>query len=278
LIPFMSTARKRKPAVTADNAGAERQFVQAFARGLRVIQAFGAGAGQLTLSGVAARTDLTRAGARRLLHTLETLGFAARSERYFYLTPKVLGLGHAYLSSMPLWNFAESVLQRLVEDVRETCSVSVLDETEVVYVLRVPVHRILSTGASVGSRLPAHCTSMGRVLLAGLSEVQLEHYFDTAALTRFSARTTVDAKHLRRILAADRARGWSWVSGEMEEHISGLSVPVADAEQRVLAALNISFNRVGLSKDGAVKKYLPRLRRAAEQMNASLALNGGRRA
>ena len=274
----MGTARKLKPAVTAEKTGGERQFVQAFARGLRVIQAFGAGAGQLTLSEVAARSELTRAGARRLLYTLETLDFAARSERYFYLTPKVLGLGHAYLSSMPLWNFAESVLQRLVEDVRETCSVSVLDGTDVVYVLRVPVHRILSTGASVGSRVPAHCTSMGRVLLAGLSEAQLQNYLDTAVLTRYSARTTVDAKQLRRILAADRAQAWSWVSGEMEEHISGLSVPVVDAEQRVLAALNISFNRAGLSKDGAVKKYLPRLRRAAEQMNASLVLNAGRRA
>lgn len=274
----MTTARKRKPAGAADNSGGERQFVQAFARGLKAIQAFGPHAGQLTLSEVAARSDLTRAGARRLLHTLETLGFAARNERYFYLTPKVLRLGHAYLSSMPLWNFAEPVLQRLVEDVRETCSVSVLDDTEVVYVLRVPVHRILSTGATVGSRLPAYCTSMGRVLLAGLSEAQLQHYFDTAVLTRYSARTTVDAKQLRRILAADRAQGWSWVGGEMEEHISGLSVPVADAERRVLAALNISFNRVGLSKDSAVKKYLPRLRRAAEQMNASLALNANRRA
>ena len=274
----MSTARKREPAGPAAHAGGERQFIQAFARGLKVIQAFGAGAGQLTLSEVAARADLTRAGARRLLHTLETLGFAARNGRYFYLTPKVLSLGHAYLTSMPLWNFAESVLQRLVEDVRETCSVSVLDETEVVYVLRVPVHRILSMGATVGSRLPAHCTSMGRVLLAGLFEAQLEHYFDTAVLTRYSARTTVNAKQLRRIVSADRAQGWSWVSGEMNEHISGLSVPVVDGGQRVLAALNISFNRVGLSKDGTVKKHLPRLRRAAEQMSASLALNASRRA
>ena len=274
----MTTAGKRKPAGVAEHADGERQFVQAFARGLQVIQAFGAGAGQLTLSEVAARSDLTRAGARRLLHTLEALGFAARIERYFYLTPKVLSLGYAYLSSMPLWNFAESVLQRLVEDVRETCSVSVLDETEVVYVLRVPVHPILSTGASVGSRLPAYCTSMGRALLAGLSEAQLEHFFGAAVLTRYSARTIVDANRLRRILAADRAQGWSWVSGEMEEHISGLSVPVADGEQRVLAALNVSFNRVGLSKDAAVKKYLPRLRRAAEQMSASLALNTSRRA
>src|SRR3989304_5942100 len=109
----MSTASNRRPAGPAAHAGGERQFIQAFARGLKVIQVFGADAGQLTLSEVAARADLTRAGARRLLHTLETLGFAARNGRYFYLTPKVLSLGHAYLTSMPLWNFAESVLQRL---------------------------------------------------------------------------------------------------------------------------------------------------------------------
>ena len=141
-------------------------YVQSFARGLQVIRSFSAQAPQQTLSEVAARSGLTRAGARRILLTLQTLGYVESDGRNFRLTARILDLGFAYLSSLPLWNLAEPLMESLVEEVKESSSAAVLEGQDIVYVLRVPTHKILSIGLGVGSRLPAYCTSMGRVLLA----------------------------------------------------------------------------------------------------------------
>lgn len=254
---------------------AGRHFIGAFAKGLAVMRAFGDGASRLTLSEVAERTGLTRAGARRYLLTLQALGYAGQDGRHFHLTPRVLSLGFAYLSSTPLCSFAEPILERLVEELGETCSLSVLDDTDIVYLLRIPVHRILNSGVTVGSRLPAYCNSMGRVLLGGLSPAQLEGYLARAELRPFTPRTVTDPAALRRIVAADRRKSYSWVSGEMQDHIAGLSVPVVDREARVLAALNVSVNRAGINQKTLTARLLPRLRRAAEQMAASLAITRG---
>jgi IclR family pca regulon transcriptional regulator len=253
---------------------AARHFIGAFGKGLAVIRAFGEGYASLTLTEVAERTGLTRAGARRYLLTLEQLGYAVQEGRLFRLTPRVLSLGYAYLSSMPLWSFAEPILERLVEDLNETCSLSVLDDTEIVYVLRIPVHRILSSGVTVGSRLPAYCNSMGRVLLASLNDAQLQHYFDHVELKALTTRTVTERSKLRRIIAAVREQGHAWVSGEMQEHIAGLSVPVLDQRGRVVAALNASVNRPDVTERALIARTLPRLRRAAQQMGASIAISG----
>ncbi|MGE3680006.1 MAG: IclR family transcriptional regulator C-terminal domain-containing protein [Burkholderiales bacterium] len=267
----MAARKKTKDAAAPES----RHFIGAFAKGLAVIRAFGERANVLTLSEVAERTGLTRAGARRYLLTLQELGYAGQDGRHFYLAPKVLSLGYAYLSSMPLWSFSEPILERLVEDIGETCSLSVLDDTEIVYVLRIPVHRILNAGVTVGSRLPAYCNSMGRVLLGSLNEAQLESYFARAELRPFTSRTVTDPAKLRRIIAADRAKSYSWVFGEMQEHTAGLSVPVLDQRGKVLAALNVSVNRSGIEEKTLTAKLLPRMRRAADQMAASVAVTGG---
>jgi IclR family pca regulon transcriptional regulator len=269
----MGAMAREKKAVTPPAAQrANRHFIGAFAKGLAVLRAFGDGASVLSLSEVAERTGLTRAGARRYLLTLQELGYAGHDGRDFFLLPKVLSLGYAYLSSMPLWSFAEPILERLVEDLGETCSLSVLDDTDIVYVLRIPVHRILNAGVTVGSRLPAYCNSMGRVLLGGLSDAQLDGYFARAEIRAFTSRTTTDPAKLRRIIAADRRKTYAWVSGEMQEHIAGLSVPVLDRRGRILAALNVSVNRSGISEKALTAMLLPKLRRAAEQMAASVAI------
>lgn len=268
-------ARDGKAGYPASAIRENRHFVGAFAKGLAVMRAFGDGASRLTLSEVAERTGLTRAGARRYLLTLQALGYAGHDGRDFYLTPKVLSLGFAYLSSTPLWSFAEPILERLVEEFGETCSLSVLDDTDIVYLLRIPVHRILNSGVTVGSRLPAYCNSMGRVLLGGLSRTQLDGYFERAELRPFTARTVTDPAALRRIVAADRRKCYSWVSGEMQDHIAGLSVPVVDREARVLAALNVSVNRAGVNQKALTASLLPKMRRAAEQMAGSLAITRG---
>ncbi|NYT25098.1 helix-turn-helix domain-containing protein [Alcaligenaceae bacterium] len=248
-----------------------RYFVGAFAKGLTVIRAFGEGATSLTLSEVAARTGMTRAGARRFLLTLEDLGYVRReNERYFCLTPKVLSLGYAYLSSLPLWSFAEPVLETLVEEVGETSSIVVLDDVEIVYVWRVAVHRILSQDTTIGTRRPAYCNSMGRVLLSSLNESQLKHYFSHTQLRPYTKSTITDEKLLREELERVRVQRYAWVQGEMEPHISGLSVPVFDADNRVCAALNVSFNRLPLDRDHIVQTVLPRLSAAAQRLTSSL--------
>src|SRR4029079_11897990 len=131
---------------------------------------FSAGASSQAISEVAARTGLTRAGARRILLTLQGLGYVQQDARVFFLTPRILDLGYAYLSTMPLWNLAEPMMEALVESVHESSSASVLDDVDIVYVLRVPTKKIMTINLAIGSRLPAYCTSMGRVLLGGLSD------------------------------------------------------------------------------------------------------------
>jgi IclR family pca regulon transcriptional regulator len=254
-------------------ARTERHFINGLSKGLSVIQAFNDDARALTLAEAAARTGLTRAAARRILMTLEDLGFTARQgERHFVLTPKVLSLGYAYLSSMPLWTFAQPVLESLVEEMRETCALAVLDGAELVYVLRIPVHRILKGGATVGSRRPLHCHSAGRVLLSGLNPTQLENYFTRAKLQSFTDRTITDPAELHRAVAEVHRKGYAYVNGELQENISGVSVPVLYPDGAVLAALNVSFNRRNVLESTVLRKTLPKLRRAAERLNAALAV------
>src|SRR6201997_2561931 len=167
-------------------------FVQSLERGLAVIRAFDAEHRELTLSEVARSTGLTRAAARRFLLTLVKLGYVNFSQGRFSLRPRVLELGYAYLSSLSLPEVAMPHMERLVAQVNESCSISVLDDTDVVYVARVPTRRIMSITLAVGARLPAFVTSMGRVLLAGLPETDLEERLARIELTQLTSRTVKD--------------------------------------------------------------------------------------
>ena len=167
-------------------------YVQSFARGLEVIRSFSAKAPEQTLSEVAAQTGLTRAGARRILLTLQTLGYVDTDGKFFRLSPRILDLGFAYLSSLPIWNLAEPVMEDLVQEVRESSSAAVLDDLDIVYVLRVPTHKIMRTSLGVGSRLPAAWLSMGRVLLASLPDDDLQGRLATLPRQRHTAHTATD--------------------------------------------------------------------------------------
>lgn len=155
-------------------------YVQSFARGLEVIRSFSADAPEQTLSEVAARSGLTRAGARRFLLTLQTLAYVEGDGKHYRLTPRILDLGFAYLTSMPIWNLAEPVMERLSDALGESCSAAVLDGSDIVYVMRVHTHKIVSLNLNVGTRLPAYCTSLGRVLLAGLDDAEVKNRLDPA--------------------------------------------------------------------------------------------------
>lgn len=245
-------------------------YVQSFARGLAVIRTFGTETPRMTLSEVAARAGLTRAGARRILLTLENLGYVTTDDKKFFLTAKILDLGYAYLSSEPVWARAEPVMEQLVADVRESCSISVLDGTEVVYVRRVPTSKIMSVSLGVGSRLPAFATSMGRVLLGQLSNVQLKQTLLESDIHAYTKFTVTDVKQLTAVIEADRRRGWSYVDQELEEGLRAISVPLRDRTGKIFAAMNISGQANRNSQKTMTREFLPKLLQAAPQINAAL--------
>ena len=215
-------------------------YVQSFARGLEVIRTFSAHTPTQTLSEVAAASGLTRAGARRILLTLQSLGYVRSDGKQFSLTAKILDLGFAYLSSMPIWDLAEPVMQGLVDAVQESCSAAVLDGDDIVYVLRVPTQKIMRISLGVGSRLPAYCTSMGRLLLSTWPPEQLAEWLHTTQRSAYTRHTVVDAAALSACIAQARVQGWCLVNQELEEGLISIAAPLTNAAGEMVAALNIS--------------------------------------
>lgn len=245
-------------------------YVQSFARGLAVIRSFGAATPSQTLSEVAARTGLTRAGARRILLTLQGLGYVQSSGRQFRLTARTLDLGFAYLSSLPLWSFAEPVMEALATEVKESCSAAVLDGDDIVYVLRVPTHRILSITLGIGSRLPAYCTSMGRVLLAGLPPDEARARLLAAPRPALTPRTVVAVEPLLAEIARVREQGWCLVNQELEEGLVSMGAPLTDRSGRTIAALNLSAQVAATPPEAMLQRCLPALRAAALRISRTL--------
>ncbi len=242
-------------------------YVQSFARGLEVIRSFSATTPQQTLSEVAAQTGLTRAGARRILLTLQTLGYVETDGKLFRLSPRILDLGFAYLSSLPIWNLAEPVMEDLVEEVRESSSAAVLDGLDIVYVLRVPTHKIMRTSLGVGSRLPACWTSMGRVLLAGLPDADLEARLQAHWMERFTEHTTTDRSALLDRIREAREQGWCLVNQELEEGLISVAAPLTNRTGQTVAALNISGQANRTSALVMQETLLPALLRAAKTIS-----------
>ena len=251
-------------------AGRSAHFVQSLERGLAVIRAFGADTPALTLSEVARSTGLTRAAARRFLLTLADLGYVRSDGRQFALTPRVLELGYAFLSSLSLPEAAEPHLERLVAEVHESSSVSVLDGDDVVYIARVPTARIMRVSINVGTRFPAYATSMGRVLLAGLTEPELDAYLERVALHRLSPRTITSAARLRAELRRVRSQGWAMVDQELEEGLRSVAAPIRDRGGRTVAAVNLSAHASRTSTETMRGELLPPLLATAAKIEADL--------
>jgi IclR family pca regulon transcriptional regulator len=244
-------------------------FVQSLERGLLVIRALSLPEPQ-ALSEVARTTDLSRAAARRFLLTLERLGYVRQAAGRFSLTPRVLELGYAFLSSLSLPEIAQPHLERLVEQVQESSSVSVLDGDDVVYVARVPTRRIMSVTISVGTRFPAYATSMGRVLLAGLSDEQLDAALARADLRRLTARTITSRKALREEIARVRRQGYAIVDEELEAGLRSVAVPIDHAAGGVTAAVNLSVQASRTTVADLRRRLLPPLREAAAAIERDL--------
>lgn len=246
--------------------------VQSLERGLAVIRAFDAGAPELTLSDVARVTGLTRAAARRFLLTLTDLGYVRTDGKYFSLTARVLELGYAFLSSMTLPDVAQPHLERLSAQVRESSSVSVLDGPDIVYVARVAVSRIMTVTINVGTRFPAHATSMGHVLLAGLDRPALETYLKEVPLNRLTARTLTAPDELRAELDLVREQGWALVDQELEEGLRSVAAPIRDRQGSVVAAVNVSTHASRTTRESVRNEMLPPLLAAAKSIEADLAI------
>jgi len=249
-------------------------YVQSFARGLAVIRSFSAQAPSQTMTEVAQRTGLTRAGARRILHTLHALGYVEIEGRQFRLTAKVLDLGFAYLSSLPLWSLAEPFIEAFVRDVHESSSAAVLDGKDIVYVLRVPTHKIMSINLGVGSRLPAYCSSMGRVLLSGLDDEELMRRLDATDFVARTPRTLTDLARLHEEILRVRSQGWALIDEELELGLISLAAPLFARNGKMLAAINVGMHKSRMTAETMQREILPKLLDTARQINERVALSG----
>jgi IclR family pca regulon transcriptional regulator len=254
-------------------AGERQQSLQSLERGMAVIQVFSRERPALTLSEVANLAGITRATARRILLTLEKLGHVRSDGRLFSPTPRLLTLGWAYLSSLNLSELALPLMEALVEETRESCSAATLDLPDVVYVARVPTRRIMSITLSVGTRLPAHCTSMGRVLLAALESEQLDDYLGATALEPWTGRTITDPERLRAVLEETRQRGWALVDQELEIGLRSVAAPICRGPQTI-AALNVSSAVSRVSLDDLRRRILPPLVATAVTISNALTQQG----
>ena len=244
-------------------------FVQSLERGLAVIRAFDGDHRQLTLAEVARRTGLPRAAARRFLHTLVELGYVRTDGRVFALRPRVLDLGYAYLSSTSLPEVAQPHLEDLVARVHESCSVSVLDGEDIVYVARVATKRLMTVAINVGTRFPAYATSMGRVLLAARPPAERDAYLSTARLEPLTLHTVTDRGRLATVLAEVADQGFALLDQELEEGLRSIAVPVRDAAGDVVAAMNVSAS-ARRSTEALCRELLPPLRQAAREVESDL--------
>jgi len=252
-------------------AGRRTDFVQSLDRGLAVIRCFSSEHPSLTLSEVAERTGLTRAAARRFLLTLQELGYVGSSGRQFSLRPRVLALGYAYLSSFSVSQIAQPHLEDLAEQLHESCSVSVLDGDDLVYVARASANRIMTIALTVGTRLPPYPTSMGRILLAHLPERELDAYLRRTTMRKLTEHTITDPGELRKVLAEARSKGWAAVDQELEAGVRSIACPIRDSSRKVVAAINASAHAARVPMRTLEKQFLPRLQEAARQIDSELA-------
>ena len=245
-------------------------FIASLAKGLQVLEAFGADQPRLSITDVARETGLDRAATRRCLLTLQELGYANSDGKYFSLTPRVLRLGTGALAAMPLPQIVQPWLDQLSETVGQSASVSILDETEIVYVARAAQKRVMSIGLMPGSRLPAHCTSMGRVLLAALPPAERQKRIDASDLAPRTRFSRTDPEKILAELAAVASQGYALIDQEVELGVRSIAVPLRSMTGQVVAALNIGLGTIHGAAEALVADYLPELLRVQKGLSRVL--------
>ncbi|WP_417705138.1 IclR family transcriptional regulator [Pseudomonas sp.] len=259
------------PAKRIEEFAGDPNFMTSLARGLAVINAFQERKRHLTIAQISHRTEIPRAAVRRCLYSLMKLGYVTTDGRTYSLLPKVLTLGHAYLSSTPLAVSAQPYLDRLSEQLHEACNLATLEGEQVLYIARSAIpQRLISVDLSVGSRLPAYCTSMGRILLAALDDDQLQDYLAHAELQPKTSRTLYTPEALWECLQRVRHQGWCVVDQELEQGLRSLAVPVYDSAGHVLAAMNVSTHAGRVPVSELEKRYLPLMLSASRELSSQL--------
>jgi len=250
-----------------------RDYVQSLARGLSALRAFSAEHTHLSLAEIAQRAQLSRAVARRLVLTLQHLGYVRSAGRTYTLSPRVLELGFGYLGTLNLSELAQPLLEDLAHRIDQSCSMAVLDGQSVVYVVRVPVRRVMTVSLGIGARLPAAATSMGRVLLAGLTDSDLSAWLSDCKPIRHTAHSVTDKKKLAELIGQTRTEQFAYVEQELELGLCSLAVPIRNAEGRIAVAINTSMP---YQPDVARKvrtTLLPALQETARAVEACLLRN-----
>ena len=264
--PIVASPAKRIQALTGDP-----DFMTSLARGLAVVQAFQERKRHLTIAQISHRTEIPRAAVRRCLHTLIKLGYATTDGRTYSLLPKVLTLGHAYLSSTPLAVSAQPYLDRMSEQLHEACNMATLEGDDILYIARsATTQRLISVDLSVGGRLPAYCTSKGRILLPALDDTSLGESLAHAELVAKPSRTIHTPDALLECLQQVRQQGWCIVDQELEQGLRSIAVPVYDASGQVVAALNVSTHAGRVSRTELEQRFLPGLLSASRDLSAQL--------
>ncbi|WP_407311986.1 pca regulon transcriptional regulator PcaR [Pseudomonas sp. nanlin1] len=264
--PIVASAAKRIQAFTGDP-----DFMTSLARGLAVVQAFQERKRHLTIAQISHRTEIPRAAVRRCLHTLIKLGYATTDGRTYSLLPKVLTLGHAYLSSTPLAVSAQPYLDRMSEQLHEACNMATLEGDDILYIARsATTQRLISVDLSVGGRLPAYCTSMGRILLAALDDVTLSDYLAHVELQPKTSKTLATRQALADCLQLVRSQGWCIVDQELEQGLRSIAVPVYDASGQVVAAINVSTHAGRVARTELEQRFLPIMLAASRDLSTQL--------
>jgi IclR family transcriptional regulator, pca regulon regulatory protein len=264
------TGDRSKPGF--DVSGPSRDHVGSLDKGLTVMEILARHPSGITLTDMAGEAGMTRAGARRFLLTLCATGYATHAGRLFSLSPKLLGVARTWLQGASLWSHAEPFMRAVASELNESCSAAVLSGEDVVYVARVPGRRILSVALTVGTRLPAWCTSMGRVLLSDLPPTELKSFLSNARIERRTPKSIVDRRELALRIGEASRDGFAIVDEELETGLRSIAVPVRDNERRIVAAINISTQSARFSTAQMQREILPHLTEAAKSIEEFLSL------
>jgi IclR family transcriptional regulator, pca regulon regulatory protein len=269
--PRTAAERPADAAPDADGEGQDKEFMTTLAKGFAVLGLFGRERPSLTLSEAAAATDLSRATARRILRTLTALGYVEQQGREFSLAPGILKLGFSYLSAQNWIERARPLMKELSERFHESCSAAILQGTDVVYVARVPAGRIMSVAISIGSRLPAFHTAIGRVQLGFLDDEEIWRRLRSLRIESYTPSTIIDVQALFERVRADREQGFSIVDEELERGLRSIAVPVVDRVGQAVGALNLSTHSTRTTRNEMRERFLPALRATAGQISATIA-------
>ena len=245
-------------------------FMTSLARGLAVVKAFSDKRRAMTIAQLSHKTGIPRAAVRRCLYTLKQLGYADSEANNFYLKPKILSLGYSYLSSTPLTISAQPTLNQVSRELNESCSLGVLEESEILCISRSQSSRVMSVALSTGSRLPAYCSSMGRVMLSMLSDEELNDYFSKIRLIAYTDRTVTTENELRDILANVSKNGYAIVEEELEIGLRSIAVPVRGASGMPVAALGVGAQAGRANRSQLEQNFLPLLLNAASDLSVLL--------